>query len=211
MSSDCPENVHHSYHVESFSKTATSSQMSNLARASMLCSDLESRIHACFFVVPSMQRSLEHRRILKSPSASTATTSPSNPSSRRSPLSLEIVKQNAPLLTLLAPIPHNNARAVDHFTSIAFAVEDAYIAPTALDPITHSPSQILKPPRTVLTQPRPLPQHLPIRHLNKRNPMLPTKRHHKLLIRLLLAPLIQHTHMRLASIQRLARFAKTAS
>ena len=157
MGSDCPEHVHHSYQVESFSNIATSSQMSNLARASMLCSDLESRIHAFFFVVPSMQRSLEHRRILKSPSASTATTSPSNLSSRRSPLSLEIVKQSAPLLTLLAPIPHNNARAVDHFTSIAFAVEDAYIAPTALDPITHSPPQILKTPKdsTHTTPPTP--------------------------------------------------------
>lgn len=120
----------------------------------MLCSYLKSRIHACFFVVPSMQRSLEHRRILKSTSASTATTSPSqitpsrgsiNLSSRRSPLSLEIVKQNAPLLTLLAPIPHNNARAIYYFASIAFAVEDAYIALTALAPITHSPPQILKP------------------------------------------------------------------
>jgi len=38
--------------------------------------------------------------------------------------------------------------------------------------------------------------------------MLATQRNHQLLIRLLLAPLVQHTHMRLAAIERLAGFAQ---
>jgi len=40
--------------------------------------------------------------------------------------------------------------------------------------------------------------------------MLATQRNHQLLVRLLLAPLVQHTHMRLAAIERLAGFAEAA-
>ena len=41
-----------------------------------------------------------------------------------------------------------------------------------------------------LTQPSPLPQHLPIRHLDQRDIMLAAQRHHQLLISLLLARLV---------------------
>lgn len=40
--------------------------------------------------------------------------------------------------------------------------------------------------------------------------MLPTQRHNKLLIRVLLARLVQHAHMRLTPIQRFARLAQPA-
>lgn len=40
--------------------------------------------------------------------------------------------------------------------------------------------------------------------------MLRTQRHHQLLIRLLLAPLIQHAHVRLTAIERLAGLAQAA-
>jgi len=40
--------------------------------------------------------------------------------------------------------------------------------------------------------------------------MLATQRNHQLLVRLLLAPLVQHAHMRLAAIERLAGFAQAA-
>ena len=37
----------------------------------------------------------------------------------------EVIEQDRALLTLLAPVPHHDARAVDHFSSIAFAVQHA--------------------------------------------------------------------------------------
>jgi len=40
--------------------------------------------------------------------------------------------------------------------------------------------------------------------------MLATQRNHQLLVRLLLAPLVQHAHVRLAAIERLAGFAEAA-
>jgi hypothetical protein len=39
--------------------------------------------------------------------------------------------------------------------------------------------------------------------------MLSTQRHYQLLIRLLLARLVQHTHMRLTSVKRFGGFAQT--
>lgn len=40
--------------------------------------------------------------------------------------------------------------------------------------------------------------------------MLPAQRHHQLLVRLLLAVLVQHAHVRLAPVERLAGFAEPA-
>ena len=40
--------------------------------------------------------------------------------------------------------------------------------------------------------------------------MLPTQRHHQLLVRLLLAPFVENTHVRLAAIEGFAGFAETA-
>ena len=40
--------------------------------------------------------------------------------------------------------------------------------------------------------------------------MLPAQRHHKLLIGLLLARLVQHAHVRLAPVERLGGFAEPA-
>ncbi len=40
--------------------------------------------------------------------------------------------------------------------------------------------------------------------------MLPAQRHHQLLVRLLLASLVQHAHVCLSPIQRLARFPQPA-
>ena len=61
-----------------------------------------------------------------------------------------------------------------------------------------------------LTQPRPLAQLLPIRHLNQRDLVLAAQRHNQLLISLLLARLIEHAHVSLATIEGLARLAQTA-
>lgn len=40
--------------------------------------------------------------------------------------------------------------------------------------------------------------------------MLRAKRHNQLLVRLLLAALVEHTHVRLATVQRLGRLAESA-
>ena len=62
--------------------------------------------------------------------------------------------------------------------------------------------------KKALTQPSPLPQHLPIGHLDQRDRMLPAQRHHQLLVRLLLAPFVQHAHVRLSPVERLGGLAE---
>ena len=60
------------------------------------------------------------------------------------------------------------------------------------------------------TKTNPLPQHLPIRHLDQGDLVLGAKRHNQLLVGLLLAALVEHTHVRLATVQRLGRLAESA-
>ena len=43
-------------------------------------------------------------------------------------LRIEIVEQDRPLLALLAPIPHHDAGAIDHFSRVAFAVQDTCLS-----------------------------------------------------------------------------------
>ena len=61
-----------------------------------------------------------------------------------------------------------------------------------------------------LTQPSPLPQHLPIGHLDQRDIVLPAQCNHKLLVSLFLARLVQHAHVGLSSIERFGSFAEAA-
>ena len=62
----------------------------------------------------------------------------------------------------------------------------------------------------LLTQHSPLAQLLPIRHLDERNVVLGTQRHDQLLVRLLLARLIEHAHVGLAPVERFTGFAEPA-
>lgn len=41
-------------------------------------------------------------------------------------LSLEVVEQDRPLLGLLTPVPHDDARAINHLTGITLTIELAY-------------------------------------------------------------------------------------
>ena len=61
-----------------------------------------------------------------------------------------------------------------------------------------------------LTQPSPLSQHLPVRHLDQGNLMLSAQSNHQLLVSLLFARLVQHAHVRLSSIERFGGFAEPA-
>lgn len=61
-----------------------------------------------------------------------------------------------------------------------------------------------------LTQPSPLAQLLAIGHLDQWDLVLAAQRHDQLLVRLLLACLVQHAHVGLAAIESLAGFAKAA-
>ena len=61
------------------------------------------------------------------------------------------------------------------------------------------------------TKTNPLSQHLPIRNLDERNLVLRAKRNNKLLVRLLLAALVEYAHVSLAAVERLGRLAKTTS
>ena len=44
-------------------------------------------------------------------------------------LRLEIIQQNASLLALLTPIPHNHTTAVDNFSRITLSIEHAQASP----------------------------------------------------------------------------------
>lgn len=59
-----------------------------------------------------------------------------------------------------------------------------------------------------LTKASPLSKLLAIGHLDQRDLVLRAQRHNELLVRLLLARLIEDAHMRLASIERLARLTE---
>jgi len=61
-----------------------------------------------------------------------------------------------------------------------------------------------------LTQTSPLAELLSVRNLDERNLVLGAQRDNKLLVRLLLARLVEHTHVRLATVERLGRLAQTA-
>jgi hypothetical protein len=60
------------------------------------------------------------------------------------------------------------------------------------------------------TETSPLAELLAIRDLDERDLVLAAKRHNELLVCLLLACLVEHAHVRLATVERLARLAQTA-
>lgn len=64
--------------------------------------------------------------------------------------------------------------------------------------------------RVKRTETSPLAELLAIGNLDKRDLVLRAKRNNELLVRLLLASLVQDTHMCLAAIESLGRLAQTA-
>jgi len=97
---------------------------------------------------------------------------------------LEVLEENVPLLTLLTPIPNDNARAIDDLSGISFTIQ--------------------------CTKPSPFSQLLPIGNFNQGDLVFGAQSLDELLVRLLLATLVEHGHVGLATIQRLARLAEAA-
>lgn len=89
--------------------------------------------------------------------------------------SLEVVQEDVALLALLAPISNHDAGAVDNLAGISLAVEDAETGPLA--------------------------EELSIRHLDERDLVLRAQSDDELLVGLLLASLVQDTHVCLATIE----------
>jgi hypothetical protein len=61
----------------------------------------------------------------------------------------------------------------------------------------------------IRTETSPLAKLLPIRYLDQRNLVLAAQRNDELLVRLLLASLVENTHVCLATIEGLGRLAET--
>lgn len=99
-------------------------------------------------------------------------------------LSLEVVQQDVALLRLLTPVADDNARAVDDLAGVALAVEHAEAGPLA--------------------------EHLAVGDLDQRDLVLGAQGDDELLVRLLLARLVQHAHVRLATVEGLGGFAQAA-
>lgn len=97
-------------------------------------------------------------------------------------LRLEIIQQHIPFLTLLTPVPDNHATAVDDLSCISFAIKHA--------------------------KPSPLPKHLSVRHLDKRDLMFRAEGDDEFLVRFFFAAFVQDAHVCLAPVESFARFAE---
>lgn len=99
-------------------------------------------------------------------------------------LTLEIIQQHTPLLTLLTPIPHDHTRAVDHLPRIPLSIQH--------------------------TQTRPLAQLLAVRHLDERDLVLRAQRNDELLVRFFFAGFVEDAHVCLAAVEGFGGFAEAA-
>ena len=107
------------------------------------------------------------------------------PSSWKSLLGLEIVQQHVPLLALLAPIPNDDAAAVDNLSGISLAVEHA--------------------------QAGPLAQHLSIRHLNQGDLVFRAKSNDEFLVGFFFTRFVEDAHVCLTAIEGFAGFTEATS
>ena len=99
-------------------------------------------------------------------------------------LTLEIIQQHTPLLTLLAPIPHHHTTAINHLPRIPLAIQH--------------------------TQTRPLAQLLPIRHLDEWDFVLRAQGDDELFVGFFFAGFVQHAHVCLAAVEGFGGFAEAA-
>jgi hypothetical protein len=98
-------------------------------------------------------------------------------------LGLEVVEENGALLGLLTPILDNDARAVDNLASVTLTVESA--------------------------ETDPLAEHLSIGNLDEGDLVLRAESDNELLVSLLLAALVQDTHVGLAAVESLGGLTET--
>jgi len=106
------------------------------------------------------------------------------PPERHLLLGLEVVEQDGTLLGLLTPVLDNDARAVDDLARIALTVEDAETGPLA--------------------------ELLAIGDLDQGDLVLGAQGDDQLLVGLLLAGLVQDTHVSLAAVEGLGSLTETA-
>jgi len=98
-------------------------------------------------------------------------------------LSLEVVEEDRALLALLTPVLDDNARAVDDLAGVALAVD--------------------------LAETSPLAELLSVGDLDKRDLVLAAEGNNKLLVGLLLASLVEDTHVGLATVKGLGGLTET--
>jgi hypothetical protein len=98
-------------------------------------------------------------------------------------LGLEVVQEDRSLLRLLTPVLNNDARAVDDLASVTLTVENAETGPLA--------------------------ELLAVGDLDERNVVLVAESDNKLLVGLLLAVLVQDTHVSLATVKSLGSLTET--
>ena len=123
---------------------------------------------------------------------------------------MEVVEQDAALLGLLTPVLDDDARAVDDLASVALAVDLACKRKVTLV-IRDQREDCRQSLGVELTETGPLAELLAVGDLDQRDLVLGAQRHDELLVCLLLASLVEHAHVRLSPIQRLAGFTQTAS
>lgn len=99
-------------------------------------------------------------------------------------LGLEVVEDDAALLGLLAPVLNNDAGAVDDLAGVALTVKNAETSPLA--------------------------ELLSVGHLDQGDLVLGAQGNDELLVSLLLAGLVQDTHVGLATVEGLGSLTETA-
>lgn len=87
-------------------------------------------------------------------------------------------------MTLLTPVPDNDATAVDNLASVALTVQH--------------------------TQASPLTEHLSVGHLNERDLVFGAKSDDELLVGLLFATFVEDAHVGLSTVEGFGSFAQAA-
>lgn len=129
------------------------------------------------------------------------------PPERHLLLGLEVVEQDGTLLRLLTPVLNHDAGAVDDLARIALTVENAWQTALVYCSADTAP---LSPSTGVLTETGPLAELLAIGNLDQGDLVLGAQGDDQLLVSLLLAGLVQDTHVSLAAVEGLGSLTETA-
>ena len=122
-------------------------------------------------------------------------------------LGLEVVEEDGALLRLLTPVLDDDARAVDDLAGVALTVEDA-CRDTRVR--TDANRHMRRGGRAKLTETGPLAELLSIGNLDEGDLVLGAESNDELLVRLLLAGLVEDAHMGLAAVEGLGGLTETA-
>jgi hypothetical protein len=128
-------------------------------------------------------------------------------------LGLEVVEEDAALLGFLTPVLDDNAGAVDDLAGVALTIDLAcQIVSLSIHHQKKWQHLASRPSTTYLkrTETSPLAELLAVRDLDERDLVLRAERNNELLVRLLLACLVQDTHVCLTTVEGLGSLAETA-